>query len=251
MWRNETEDLMNLDNISLESIDDSIISRENPGSHEESTQKNRLISSIIETYFNDQDTTFDLRKLLSQFSNDQLTEIQNQLQNLNNNQGREFFLFKKLLDLIYSYVPDLLFEPRNEVMRNKLWTCLDILQMHRNSQLIEEVETSEEETQTLELILSINLRLNLRRSDGRARITYCFGPRVNLNRGPFEKSECSKECSICYDEYDGNDVQVIMLGCFHIFHSKCILDWLKRNFTCPNCREHVRIPFLQKIQSCL
>jgi hypothetical protein len=45
-------------------------------------------------------------------------------------------------------------------------------------------------------------------------------------------SEDSKTCTICYDDFKSKE-KVIALGCFHKFHDKCILEWLKASgFQC-------------------
>ena len=33
--------------------------------------------------------------------------------------------------------------------------------------------------------------------------------------------------------------EIITLKCKHKFHANCILQWLKINKTCPNCRQNV------------
>lgn len=34
--------------------------------------------------------------------------------------------------------------------------------------------------------------------------------------------------------------QASAIVCGHVFHSKCLEEWLRRNATCPNCRHPVR-----------
>src|SRR5439155_17530307 len=45
-------------------------------------------------------------------------------------------------------------------------------------------------------------------------------------------------CSICLDKYEENNPG-IKLECVHIFHKKCIIEWLNNNGTCPLCRQNV------------
>ncbi len=47
-------------------------------------------------------------------------------------------------------------------------------------------------------------------------------------------------CSICLDDIDDNFAE---LNCSHIFHKKCIGNWIKQNSqkTCPNCRCNITI----------
>jgi len=45
-----------------------------------------------------------------------------------------------------------------------------------------------------------------------------------------------KECLICLDSFEGPD-SVVQLPCGHVFHTHCVVDWLKQNMTCPvRCR---------------
>ena len=46
----------------------------------------------------------------------------------------------------------------------------------------------------------------------------------------------NKKCIICLEEFK-NDDKSIYLPCFHLFHEKCITDWInmKKGF-CPFCR---------------
>lgn len=68
-----------------------------------------------------------------------------------------------------------------------------------------------------------------------------------------------ENCSICFCEFiETNDLtsqlieeqttalptddnKICQLSCNHCFHSKCILNWLVKNKTCPNCRELCKV----------
>ena len=43
-------------------------------------------------------------------------------------------------------------------------------------------------------------------------------------------------CCICLEDFSNSDKKVNKLPCHHIFHKKCIREWLKNNETCPECR---------------
>ena len=53
-----------------------------------------------------------------------------------------------------------------------------------------------------------------------------------------EEKEEKKSCTICLDEFSP-ECKVTTLPCFHIFHSKCITQWLQRKAECPICRTPV------------
>ena len=57
----------------------------------------------------------------------------------------------------------------------------------------------------------------------------------------YSKIDETKEmCAICVDEFeDGEDVRI--LPCSHIFHSKCIDEWLSNySSLCPLCKANIR-----------
>lgn len=62
-----------------------------------------------------------------------------------------------------------------------------------------------------------------------------FLPIISLHRRkPKLFDDC---CSICIDGLkNGNKVRQI-ITCKHAFHSTCLLQWIKVNETCPNCKE--------------
>lgn len=43
-------------------------------------------------------------------------------------------------------------------------------------------------------------------------------------------------CPICFDN---NTVNLVSTPCNHIYHSKCIEEWLKSHNTCPLCRKQI------------
>ncbi len=45
-----------------------------------------------------------------------------------------------------------------------------------------------------------------------------------------------KECAICLDEFIGTDMIKSFNKCGHIFHKKCLLDFLKKSNYCPICK---------------
>jgi len=63
-----------------------------------------------------------------------------------------------------------------------------------------------------------------------------YGDQRILSAGNSEGCDC---CSICLCEYEeGEDVR--FLPCKHIFHPACVDTWLKRNASCPSCRQSIR-----------
>jgi NACalpha-BTF3-like transcription factor len=62
---------------------------------------------------------------------------------------------------------------------------------------------------------------------------------INLKTEKYNEEKCT--CSLCLDEIEkGSDIY--RLTCNHVFHShnclgdRNVIDWLKKNDTCPNCR---------------
>ncbi|GMT28955.1 hypothetical protein PFISCL1PPCAC_20252, partial [Pristionchus fissidentatus] len=48
-----------------------------------------------------------------------------------------------------------------------------------------------------------------------------------------------RQCFICMDQFTQVGDRVAEMTCGHIFHTDCIIPWLKRNKTCPVCRAEV------------
>ena len=55
---------------------------------------------------------------------------------------------------------------------------------------------------------------------------------------PNDADNLLNECPICLDKYENND-KICILKCDHVFHEKCIKEWLKNNESCPNCRGNI------------
>lgn len=51
----------------------------------------------------------------------------------------------------------------------------------------------------------------------------------------FLKSSNSTSCVICFEDYKKED-KIVLLKCSHIYHEKCITDWLNNDISCPLCR---------------
>lgn len=50
------------------------------------------------------------------------------------------------------------------------------------------------------------------------------------------RTRFSSECCICLEEYETGDRCQVFPVCNHVYHSNCIDNWLKKNSTCPICR---------------
>ena len=60
---------------------------------------------------------------------------------------------------------------------------------------------------------------------------------ININDD--NKTDINNSCVICLDTFTPND-QVIHFSCKHIFHAKCVKEWLLINGSCPICRNVVQ-----------
>ena len=66
---------------------------------------------------------------------------------------------------------------------------------------------------------------------------------INLYFKDFNTNSALKErvgnCSICLNDFVGTDI-VKQFSCDqHIFHKKCLLNWLKKSDICPLCKESI------------
>lgn len=52
-----------------------------------------------------------------------------------------------------------------------------------------------------------------------------------------QKDGQSEQCAICLDDFkEGDGKQIAELKCSHIFHLKCLSEWVVKNDVCPMCR---------------
>ncbi len=58
------------------------------------------------------------------------------------------------------------------------------------------------------------------------------------------------DCAVCKDAFKSED-KVYSLPCKHIYHTECIMPWLKRHNTCPVCRYELRTddPMYEQIRA--
>ena len=54
------------------------------------------------------------------------------------------------------------------------------------------------------------------------------------------KSSDNEQCIICLEDFKINE-QCLYLNCLHLFHSKCIIEWLLKHDNCPICKENYKI----------
>lgn len=63
---------------------------------------------------------------------------------------------------------------------------------------------------------------------------------IGLTRKLSRQYHVSNKCSICLDKIRKLDMRT--LPCKHRFHAACINAWLRRNNSCPQCRQPVNAP---------
>ena len=52
----------------------------------------------------------------------------------------------------------------------------------------------------------------------------------------YGESRKETECAICLEDFKGIDIIKAFYKCQHIFHKKCLENWLKRSNCCPLCK---------------
>ena len=60
----------------------------------------------------------------------------------------------------------------------------------------------------------------------------------NFNRIILKDEFENDTCSICLDELysDENQDEIIQIRCNHMFHKKCLDEWIRQKKTCPLCK---------------
>ena len=56
----------------------------------------------------------------------------------------------------------------------------------------------------------------------------------------YEKIVDEKNCVICFNEFKNNEYVKIFSCGKHIFHEKCIEEWIKKDFRCPLCKYSIK-----------
>jgi hypothetical protein len=56
------------------------------------------------------------------------------------------------------------------------------------------------------------------------------------------------ECIICYGQYTFQDKITVFPGCGHRYNTCCLEEWLKKENTCPMCRNKIRSALLREIK---
>ncbi len=51
----------------------------------------------------------------------------------------------------------------------------------------------------------------------------------------FEMIGDEKSCSVCLQDYNESD-EIVLTICNHMYHKRCINNWLEQNKSCPVCR---------------
>jgi len=65
-------------------------------------------------------------------------------------------------------------------------------------------------------------------------------------------SQQKEICPICIDEINENENKNISVTeCGHTFHTSCLLNSIKRNNTCPMCRNKLTDPIDENVTFCL
>ena len=49
-------------------------------------------------------------------------------------------------------------------------------------------------------------------------------------------------CSVCLDDFTPQDDVLVMPPCRHVFHERCVMEWLSNASTCPNCKVELLPP---------
>ena len=60
-------------------------------------------------------------------------------------------------------------------------------------------------------------------------------------------NEENKRCMICLDDFKINDY-AMYLPCFHFYHKKCLIIWIKGMPSCPLCKIKININKLNKFE---
>ena len=103
------------------------------------------------------------------------------------------------------------------------------------------------------IVININNNIN---SEGRLNNNNTILDEIFNNEKYLGPKKCKKEyekynitCTICLEKFKENIDMICLTPCFHLFHSKCLQDYFRKNkdVKCPNCKfdiiEHYKKQF--------
>ena len=64
--------------------------------------------------------------------------------------------------------------------------------------------------------------------------------RLDNNKLDKIKNSDNEKCIICLEDFKINE-QCLYLNCLHLFHARCIIEWLLKHDNCPICKEYYKI----------
>jgi hypothetical protein len=95
----------------------------------------------------------------------------------------------------------------------------------------------------VELINPVNMENNDEDEDENIKFNSCkeinekLGKAQKINDTLLNETLQNQSCFICIECYKKSELLRILPNCKHSFHKKCIDKWLKKNATCPTCRD--------------
>ncbi|KAI2795947.1 RING finger protein 11 [Blomia tropicalis] len=95
---------------------------------------------------------------------------------------------------------------------------------------------------------NVSRQANQLTEEEQVKIAQRIGLIQHLPTGSYDGCKKNRECVICMIEFSIDD-PIRFLPCMHIYHTKCIDDWLMRSFTCPSCMEPVDAALLSTYQT--
>ncbi|KAH9518020.1 RING finger protein 11 [Dermatophagoides farinae] len=95
---------------------------------------------------------------------------------------------------------------------------------------------------------NVSRQANQLTEEEQIKIAQRIGLIQHLPTGSYDGCKKNRECVICMIEFLMDD-PIRFLPCMHIYHTKCIDDWLMRSLTCPSCMEPVDAALLSAYQT--
>lgn len=61
-------------------------------------------------------------------------------------------------------------------------------------------------------------------------------PRIAYSTDLFNGNPHPATCQICLEDWPDVSGDILLTPCLHVFHEKCLRDWVSRSTDCPSCR---------------
>lgn len=230
---NHNNDNNNHDNPNVNSS-----SQENSQSNEENTSSSDNLTEHSATFYlqpgqSDQDMIHQITEFINSFSNIQQTE------NTTN------IISPEQLTPVMSNIPLSLNNNNDDNIPNMQDNeNIPNIQDNENISNIQDNENNTQNSENVQMMFEIEFIMNpngiVQEEEIQPHFENCQQINDIIGKPLYIKKDdelIESDCNICMDHFEYRQYKRTLPKCNHTFHKKCIDSWLKKNSSCPICRQ--------------